>query len=63
MNQKNKSLKEKNNPDKMRSSEEPSCLETSVKEFTTIDAITKSYSMNGIKTNARIRVEQDVDPF
>ena len=36
-------------------------LKTSVKEFTNIDGNTTSYSMNGIKANARIRVEQDVD--
>ena len=36
-------------------------LKTSVKEFTKIDGNTTSYSMNGIKTNARARVEQDVD--
>ena len=36
-------------------------LKTSVKEFTKIDVNTTSYSMNGIKANARIRVEQDVD--
>ena len=34
---------------------------TSVKEFTKIEGDTTSYSMNGIKANARIRVEQDVD--
>ena len=32
-----------------------------MKEFTKIDGKTTSYSMNGIKANARIRVEQDVD--
>ena len=42
--------------------EEPSSLKTSVKEFIKIDGNTMSYSMNGIKSNARIRVEQDVDP-
>ena len=41
--------------------EEPSSLKTSVKEFTKIDGNTTSYSLNGIKANARIRVEQDVD--
>ena len=41
--------------------EEPPVLKTSVKEFTNIDGNTSSYSMNGIKTIARIRVEQDVD--
>ena len=40
--------------------EQPSSLKTSVKEFTKIDGNTKSYSMKGIKANARIRVEQDV---
>ena len=32
-----------------------------MKEFTKIDGNATSYSKNGIKTNARIRVEQDVD--
>ena len=41
--------------------EETPALKTSVKEFTKIDGNTTSYSMNGIKANARIRVEQDVD--
>ena len=41
--------------------EEPPALKTSVKEFTKIDGNTTSYSMNGIKANARIPVEQDVD--
>ena len=41
--------------------EEPSAPKTSVKEVTKIDANTTSYSMNGIKANARIRIEQDVD--
>ena len=36
-------------------------LKTSVKEFTKIDGNTTLYSVNGIKANARIRVEQDVD--
>ena len=36
-------------------------LKSSVKEFTKIDGNTTSYSLNGIKANARIRVEQDVD--
>ena len=36
-------------------------LKTSVKEFTKNDGNTTSYSMNGIKANAGIRVEQDVD--
>ena len=41
--------------------EEIPALKTSVKEFTKIDGNTTSYSMNGIKANARIRVEQDAD--
>ena len=41
--------------------EESPVLKTSVKEFTKIDGNTTSYSMNGIKANARIRVEQDVE--
>ena len=41
--------------------EQSPVLKTSVKEFTKIDGNTTSYCMNGIKANARIRVEQDVD--
>ena len=41
--------------------EESPALKTSVKVFTKIDLNTTSYSMNGIKANARIRVEQHVD--
>ena len=41
--------------------EESPALKTSVKEFTKIDGNTTSYSINGNKANARIRVEQDVD--
>ena len=41
--------------------EESPSLKTSVKEFTKIDGNTTSYSMNGNKANAKIRVEQDVD--
>ena len=40
---------------------ESPALKTSVKEFTKIDGNTTSHSMKGIKANARIRVEQDVD--
>ena len=43
------------------SNEESSALKSSVKEFTKLDGNTTSYSMNGIKANARKRVEQDVD--
>ena len=41
--------------------EESPALRTNVKEFTKIDGNTTSYSIKGIKANARIRVEQDVD--
>ena len=41
--------------------EGPLALKTCVKEFTKIDGNTTSYSINGIKATARIRVEQDVD--
>ena len=41
--------------------EESPALKTSVKEFTKIDGNTTSHSMIGIKANARIRVEQDVE--
>ena len=41
--------------------EESPVLKTSVKEFTKIDGNTTSFSMIGLKANARIRVEQDVD--
>ena len=36
-------------------------LKPSIKEFTKIDGNTTSYSINGIKASARIRVEQDAD--
>ena len=41
--------------------QELSSIKTSIKEFTKIDGNTTSYSINGIKANARIRVEQDAD--
>ena len=41
--------------------EESSPLKTSVNDFTKIDGNTTSYSMNGVKANAQIRAEQDVD--
>ena len=41
--------------------QESPVLKTSLREFTKIDGNTTSYSMNGIKANAKIRVEQDVD--
>ena len=42
--------------------EESSALKSNVKEFTKIDGNTTSYSMNGVKPNARKQVKQDVDP-
>ena len=41
--------------------EEKSSMKPNIKEFTRIDGCTTSYSIHGIKANARIRVEQDVD--
>ena len=43
------------------SNQEPSSMKPSIKEFTKIDGTTTAYSLHGIKANARIRVEQDVD--
>ena len=51
----------KQNAKQWAANEESAVLKTSVKEFTKIHGNTTSYSMNGIKANARIRVEQDVD--
>ena len=42
-------------------SQELSSLKPSIKEVTKIDGKTTSYSINGIKASARIRVEQDAD--
>ena len=36
-------------------------MKRSIKEFTKIDGNTTAYSLNGIKANAKIRVEQDAD--
>ena len=41
--------------------QEPSSMKPSIKEFTKIDGNTTSYSLHGIKANARKRVEQDAD--
>ena len=41
--------------------QELSSMKPSIKEFTKIDRNTTSYSINGIKASARIRVEQDAD--
>ena len=51
----------KRNAKQWAANEESPALKTSVKELTNIDGNNTSYSMNGIKANARIRVEQDVD--
>ena len=41
--------------------EEPAAMKPSTKEFTKIDGNTTPYSINGIKANSRIWVEQDVE--
>ena len=41
--------------------QELSSMKPSIKEFTKIDGNTTSYSINGIKASAQIRVEQDAD--
>ena len=41
--------------------QEPSSMKPSIKDYTNIDGNTTSYCIHGIKTNARIRVEQDAD--
>ena len=41
--------------------QEQSSMKPSITEFTKIDGNTTSYSINGIKANARIGVEQDAD--
>ena len=41
--------------------QEQSSMKPSIKDFTTIDENATSYSIHGIKVNARIRVEQNVD--
>ena len=51
----------KQNAKQWAANKESTALKTSMKEFTKIDGNTTSYSMNGIKANATIRVEQDVD--
>ena len=53
--------KSRQNAKQWAANEESPALKTSVKEFTKIDGNTTSYSMNGIKANARTRVEQDVN--
>ena len=51
----------KQNAKQWAMNEESPALETSVEDFTKIDGNTTSYSMKGIKANARIRVQQDVN--
>ena len=41
--------------------QEQSSMQPSIKKFTKMDGNTTSYSINGIKATARIRVEQDAD--
>ena len=41
--------------------EELSSMEPNIMEFTKVDGNTTLYSLQGIKTNVRIHVEQDVD--
>ena len=41
--------------------QELSSMKPSLREFTKIDGNTTSYSFNGIKANARIRIKQDAD--
>ena len=53
--------KSRQNAKQWAANEEAPTLKTSVKDFTKIDGNTTSYSMTGIKANARRRVEQDVD--
>ena len=45
----------------MVTNQELSSLKPSIKEFTKIDGNTTSYSINGFKASARLRVEQDTD--
>ena len=49
--------KSRQNAKQWAANEQSPALKTSVKEFTKIDGNTTSYSINGIKANARIRVE------
>ena len=42
--------------------QKPSSTKQSIKEFKKNDGNTMSYSYDGIKANARVRVEQDADP-
>ena len=51
----------KRNAKQWAANEKSPTLKTSVKEFTKLDGSTTSYSINGIKANARLRSEQDVD--
>ena len=51
----------KQNVKKWAINEQSPIMKTTVKEFTKIDGNTTLYSIKGIKANARIRVEQDVD--
>ena len=64
MKPKNRSYKKEQSREKAAElvvNQEPSSLKPSIKEFTKIDGNITSYSLHGIKANARIRVEQDAD--
>ena len=62
--QKNKALNEKQQPQQKAkqwvANEEPPSLKKSVEELTNIEGNTTSYSINGIKVNARTPIEQNV---
>ena len=47
---------------KLGANQELSSMKPSIKKFTKIDGNTTSYSIIGVKANARIRVEQGADP-
>ena len=49
------------NAEEWVTNQELSSLKPNIKEFTKIDGNTTSYSINGIKASARIRVEQDAN--
>ena len=65
MKPKNRSYKEKKQSRKKAAvwlvNQEPPSMKPSIKEFTKIDGNTTSYSRDGIKANAKIRVEEDAD--
>ena len=54
-------LLRKEQSQKKAADQEPSSMKPSIKEFTEIDGNITSFSIHGMKANARIRVEQDAD--